>query len=276
MALYLNKIPICRRSLDEGFIRNRDAGETFATGAIERDYDVDPVEMNDSPAGIQILPDDDGLSSLKSQETNGSALWHMYVRNDQPAFVNLDQGSNGYCWSYSTAHAVMMDRVKQNLPPVRISGAATAAIIKKGRNEGGWNGLSMKWAREHGYAVEGTGPGEWPEQSRNLKYDTPELRASMALHKSEESWYDLGRREYDQVLAKRQIITLATQNIPMPADWMRHGHSMLLISCVVIDGRAHPMVLNSWRGWGWHGLGILYDQWPDNATALRASTPSDR
>ena len=88
------------------------------------------------------------------------------------------------------------------------------SIIKGGRDEGGWCGLSMKFARENGYAVQGTGLGEWPLHSRNLKYDTPELRAAMAMHKAEEDWYDLGRREYDQKLSTRQLATCGFNNIP--------------------------------------------------------------
>jgi hypothetical protein len=84
-------------------------------------------------------------------------------------------------FAYATGDAMMFDRMKQNLiadgaPPVIINPHATAAIIKRGRDEGGWCGLSMKWARENGYALVGNGPGEWPLHSLNLKYDTNLLK----------------------------------------------------------------------------------------------------
>lgn len=272
-SLYLDKIPIIRSSLDEGFVNRTGDTASYATGAIPRDYDVDPVEMGDSPDGMKLLSDDEAIAAHDQQDRDESSLLHMFLRNP---FEQLDQNGDGYCWAYSTGHCIMLDRLKQNLPYVRINPHATAAIIKKGRDEGGWCGLSMKWARENGYAVEGTGPGQWPLHSRNLKYDTPELRSSMALHKATEDWYDLGRREFDQKLARQQIITLSTQAIPMAADWMRFAHSMCLIRAVRIANAWHPIVLNSWRGWGYNGLGVLYGMWPDNAVALRASTPSDR
>lgn len=271
MALYLNKIPICRRSLNEGFLGNP---EPVRDGAIERDFDIDPVEMNDSPDAIVPLSEADAIAAQQEQEKNESSLFHMYMRSADKWL--LDQNGHGYCWAYSTGDAFMFDRLKQNLPFIKINPHATAAIIMKGADRGGWCGLSMKWAREHGYAVEGTGPGEWPLHSRSLKHDTPELRTAMALHKADESWFDLGRREYDQVLAKRQLWTMTAQNNPCPADWMRHSHSMDLVWMAYIDGRLHPVVHNSWKNWGYMGFGVLYDQWPNNAVCLRASTSSAR
>jgi hypothetical protein len=270
--LYLGKIPICVRKLDEGFLGNP---EPVRGGAVERNYDEDPPLMSDSPDGLESLSDADAIAAQQEQEKNESSLFHMYMRAGENRWI-LDQNGHGYCWAYSTGDAVMFDRLKQNLPYLKINPHATAAIIKGGRDEGGWCGLSMKWARENGYAVEGTGPGEWPLHSRNLKYDTNVLRDAMKLHKSEEDWYDLGRREYDQVLARRQLATLTSQNVPCPADWMRHSHSMDLVWTAYIDGRLHPVVHNSWKNWGYFGFGVLYDQWPDNAVALRASTPSAR
>lgn len=267
------KIPVIRRSLNEGFLRG--VGD-MTTGAIPRDYDEDPVLMNDSPASMTLMTDDELDAAYASHEANQSSLVHMFLRGGQPAFDLLDQNGHGYCWSYSTGHAIMFDRMKQNLPLVRLNPHATAAIIKKGRDQGGWSGLSMKFGRENGYAVEGDGPGEWPLHSRNLKYDTPELRASMELHKSEEEWYDLGKREYDQKLTKRQILTQLMQNNPCPVDYNRFGHAMCAVYASKVNGVWVPIVMNSWKSFGHYGLAGLYDMWPDNSVALRASTPSSR
>lgn len=272
--LYLGKIPIIRRSLDEGWLRG--VGEA-SFGCVPRDYNVDPVEMGDSPDGMQLLSDADCDAYYEDQQAQQSSLIHQYlgdVNNPKVAFVNLDQGPNGYCWAYSTAQAIMLDRMRRNLPPVRLSGAATAAIIKGGRDEGGWEGLSAKWARENGYAIEGTGPGEWPAYSRNLKYDTPELRAEMATHKVAEDWYDLGRKEWDQHLSKQQIKTLGVTNTPMMWDFNRFSHSMAGIGVVKVGTVWCPVVLNSWKNFGYHGLAVLFDMWPDNAGAIRLTSPS--
>ena len=269
MQFYNSNIPIIRRSLDEGFLSQSPGN--FATGAIERDYDVDPVALGDSPASLRLLSDGDAIAAYEQQEANQSSLMHMYLRGGKPAFEFLDQGQFPDCWSHSTPHTIMLDRLKQGLPVVRLNGVAVATLLKQ--LNGGWCGLSMKFAREHGYPPIGNGPGEWPYQSRR-GVDSPELRAAMALHKNTGDWYDMGRREYDQVLTKQQIVTLSSQNVPMAADWMIHGHSMCLVRAVRIDNAWHPLVLNSWKGFGYFGLAVLYNQWPNNAVGLRSSTAS--
>lgn len=272
VELFQGKIPIIRRDLNEGFLRG--AGDP-SYGCLPRDYDKDPVLMGDSPNGLKLYDDSEWDAVYDACMAQELLLYHQFLRGDKPAFVNLDQNGDGYCWAYSTGGAMMLDRLKQNLPPIRLNPHATAAIIKRGRDEGGVCGESLKWAREFGYAVEGTGPGQWPLHSRNLKYDTPELRAQMALHKASEDWYDLGKSIYDQVLTKRQIITLGLSAAPMALDYNRFSHSMCGVCVVRIEpGYWGPMVLQSWKGWGYHGLGILADMWPDNAVAIRSTTPS--
>jgi hypothetical protein len=276
--LYKGKVPIIRRSLNEGWMRG-DAPADIATGCIPRDYAVDPVLMRDSPATMTVYKESEWDALYDEQEATESSLEHIFLRGDKPAFVNLDQGPDGYCWAYSTGHAMMLDRLKQNLPLVRINPHATAAIIKRGRDEGGWCGLSMKWAREYGYAVEGTGPGEWPLHSRNLKYDTPALRAAMALHKAEEDWYDLGKQEWEQKESRLQLATCGFNNNPTPSDFNVFGHSMCQVRWVRVErGHWGQLILNSWVGFGYYGLCVIPETTTrvDNGVSLRASSPSAR
>jgi hypothetical protein len=240
---------------------------------VERDFDIDPVMMGDSPDGIQLIPDSEWDARWEEAEANETSLEHMYLRGDKPAFELLDQNGFPDCWAHSTAHAMMFDRLKQNLPVVRFNAVAIATLLRQ--TNGGWCGLSGKFVRQDGAPVIGTGPGEWPYQSRKGK-DTPELRAMMALYKSTEDWYDLGKREYDQVLAKNQQVTMSFQNNPVPADTMPYGHSMCQIRVVRVEkGRWLPLILNSWKGWGYHGLGVL-PIWPNNSIAIRSTTSTVR
>lgn len=255
----------------------RPANQSF--GLVPRDYSVDPPSMFQSPDQLQTIPKSEWDARYDEQEATQSSLEHLYLNgpNGSPAFVNLDQNGNGYCWAYSTGHALMLDRLKQNLPLVRLNPHATAAIIKGGRDEGGWCGLSAKWAREHGYAEEGTGPGQWPLHSRNLKYDTPELRAAMEKRKTAEDWYDLTKQEWDQELTAAQLATCGFMNVPAPSDFNWWGHSVCQVRWVRIEaGSWGPLILNSWLNWGRHGLAVLRGSQAtaDGAVAIRASTPS--
>lgn len=272
---YKKRIPIIRRSLDEGFLQRGAVADPNAFGCIPRDYNIDPVLFGDSPAEMKLYEPSDWDAVFDEQEDTESSLEHIFVNDGETAFDLLDQNGHGYCWSYSTGHAIMLDRMKRNFPPIRINPHATAAIIKGGRDEGGWCGLSGKFGREHGYAVQGNGPGQWPLHSRDLKNDTPQLRANMAMHKVSEEWYDLGKKEWDQTLSKRQIATLGLTNVPCPVDYNRFGHSMCMVRFVRFEkGAWGVLVLNSWRNWGFRGLGVLAEMYPDNAIGIRSTTPS--
>lgn len=229
-------------------------------GYIERDYSVDPETMFDPPDKMKVIDPSEWDARYDEQEKTQSSLEHIYLSgpNGEPAFVNLDQNGDGYCWDYSVGHSIMLDRLKQNQPLVRLNPHAGAAIIKQGRNEGGWWGLGAQFAREHGFAVEGTGPGQWPLHSRNLKYDTPELRKAMALYKIEEDWVDLTRQVYDQNMTTKQFATCGFNNIPCPSDFNWWGHSVCQVRWVRIErGSWGPLILNSWKGWGRFGLAVL-------------------
>ena len=272
--LYLNKIPIVRRSLNEGFLRG--VPGHLLTGAVPRDFAIDPVVMGDPPAGMAVAPESEWDARHDEQIKNKDGLLHLYLgpNLDAPAFQFLDQNGFPDCWAHSTGHALMFDYLKQGLPVPRLNAVAVATLM--GQTNGGWCGLSMGFARDKGYPVVGDGPGEWPYQSRRGQ-DTAELRATMARHKAVSGWWDLGRQAYDQTLTRSQLATCGFMNWPAPSDYNRFGHSMLMIGWARIEaGHWGPLTLNSWQGFGYHGLCVLADMWPDNSVALRSSTPSAR
>lgn len=270
--LYKGKIPIIRSSLNEGFIRGV-PDEEPSYGCVARDYTVDPVEMRDSPTAMKVYEDSEIDAVYDEQERDQSSLEHLFLRGGAAAFEYLDQNGDGHCWAYSTVHAIMMDRLIRNLPPVRLNPHAIAAILR--RLNGGWCGLSMKFVRERGVPVEGTGSGQWPKWSNNPRNLTAEVEAEMAKHKADEDWYDLGATEWNQTLTRKQYRTCGLANWPTPSDFMRFAHSMLTVRYVRLErGSWGPLVFNSWKGFGFHGLAVLREMWPDNACALRSSTAS--
>lgn len=216
------------------------------------------------------------LGPVTIKNVNNYPVFCLEVEIDHSFIANRFTVHN--CWAYSTGHALMFTRFVQNEPVIRLNPHATACIIKGGRDEGGWCGLSAKWAEENGYAVEGTGTGQWPLQSMNLrKYDTPELRAEMAKHRTGESYVDLTRQVYTRSLTKKQFATCLMSGIPCPSDWNPWSHSVCSIRWVRVErGRYLPLIINSWKGWGRHGLAVIqYNSGvPDGAVALISSTPS--
>ena len=272
--LYKGSIPIIDTDGPENEML-RPKGATF--GLVPRDYLLDPESLFAPPSEMTLIPESEWDARFDEQERLGSSLEHIYLSGPggSPRFVNLDQNGNGYCWAYSTGHAIMLDRLRRNLPMVRLNPHATAAIIKKGRDEGGWCGLSAKFAREVGYALEGNASGQWPLHSRDLKYDTPQLRASMAKFKVDEDWVDLTRQVYDQNLTRLQLATCLFSGIPCPTDFQWWGHSVCSVRWVRIEaGSWGLLILNSWLNWGRYGLGVLRGEKTKTmgAIAIRSTT----
>jgi hypothetical protein len=229
-------------------------------GLVPRDYNLFPQEMFAPPSEMDEVPPSEWDARYDEQEELQSSLEHIYLSgpNGGPAFICLDQNGHGYCWAYSTGQAIMIDRLKRNLPLVRLNPHATAAIIKGGRDQGGWCGESAKFGREIGYAEQGTGPGQWPLHSRDLRFDTPELRRQMAKFKIDEEWVDLGRNLYSQNLTQNQVASEGFNNNAGPGDYNWWGHSVCRLRWVRVErGGWGQLILNSWRGWGRHGLGVL-------------------
>lgn len=246
-------------------------------GAVERDYSQFPQSMFASPSEMEIIPESEWDARWAESEKEQSSLEHMFLAapGGQPMFENLNQDGFPDCWAHSTGHSIMIDRLKQGLPIIRINPVAVATLL--GQTSGGWCGLSAKFAREHGYPPIGTGPGEWPYQSRKGK-DTAELRENMAKFKIVEDWVDLTQQVYSQNLTRAQLSTCLWNNIPCPVDFNWWSHSICAIRWVKLEaGGWGLLILNSWGpGWGRLGLSVLKGSQmiPNGAMATRMSVAS--
>lgn len=154
----------------------------------------------------------------------------------------LYQNGYGYCWAYSTGHAITALRAVMNLPYVLLSPFGVAQIIKNGRDEGGWGALSTEFAQANGYPSDRL----WPNLKPGLSHDNAELRADMLLHKIEEGWVDLADPVYARNLSFDQMMTLLMCRIPVVVDFNWWGHSVCAVDPVEIEpGSFGPRILNS-------------------------------
>lgn len=230
-------------------------------GLIERDYNEFPEPMFAPPSEMGLIPESEWDARFDEQEQLQSSLEHIYLSgpNGTPAFVNLDQGEEGFCWYYSVGHSQILDRLKRNLPFVRLNPHSGASIIKKGHNEGGWCGEAAQFSTDIGLAPEGKGPLQWPKWSLDIrKYDTPAMRAEMAKYRIEEQWTDLTRRVWDRNLTTGQVATSGFMNLPGPRDYNWWSHSVCGVRWVRIErGSWGQLILNSWLNCGRYGLGVI-------------------
>lgn len=238
-----------------------------AYGYEQRDYSVYPEEMFAPPSEMPLIPRSEWSDRIKEQVATKSRL------SDIRTFTNLDQGQNGYCWGHSTAHAVMMTRAVNNQPFVPLSAYAVCAIIKNGKNQGGWCGLSAKFIREIGIPAQKF----WPQGNRNLSLDTPEMRTNAGLHRVTEDWVDLTRQVYDQNLTFEQVATCLLTGTPVAIDLNWWQHSVCALDLVEVEpGSFGLRILNSWLNWGDNGTGILQGNkaFPNGAVAFRVTGAS--
>lgn len=139
------------------------------------------------------------------------------------------------CWCYAVVHAVMIERVKQNQPPIRLSPTSAAAPIKNYRNEGGWGTQALEWIAKYGVASEEF----WPQNRIDRQYFESSREDSLK-HRIEE-WFDLRDRNFDEKAS------CLLQNIPVPSgyDWM--GHEMCSCDLVVLKNGGFGCIdLNSY------------------------------
>lgn len=263
-------IPVIKRSLDEGFINGKPATAP-SFGCVPRDFRVDPIRMQDRPDSMDVYTDDKAKEVYDKQMEAQSTLLHIFFRNGKPAFDHLDQDGFPDCWYHGPAHAVMATCMRDNDPIPRINGVAGATLL--GRTNGGWSGLAMQDMRENGAPLMGTGVGEWPQWTRDKRYNTPEFRDARMKHQILEDWYDTSAEVYGQVMTQRQMVTTILNKNPGSGDWNKFSHAMGVLGIGYLDGRFHPIVIQSWKGWGLAGVGLLYDLWPNNYCGPRTITP---
>lgn len=247
-------------------------------GYVPRDYSVYPVEMFAPPSEIVLIPKSEWSARIKEKEEQKSRLSDIRRAGNkgQPIpSLNQNSGRNdgrwGYCWAHSTAHTIIANRAVSNQPYVPLSAFAIAAIIKGGRNEGGWCGLSAKFAREVGIPSQSL----WPQNNVSLSLDTAEMRANAALHKITEDWVDLTRDVYDQNLTFEMVISLLLSNVPVAVDFNWWGHSVCAMDAVEVEpGSFGIRIWNSWGDdWSDMGEGVLRGSKaiPDGAVATRVT-----
>jgi hypothetical protein len=271
--LYKGTIPIIDVTKERGIALVNPAG--VGSGLKPRDFTEYPRTMFAPPDSIEQIPKSEWDAYYDEQEEKESSLEHLFLRGGKPAFVNLDQDGDGDCWAYSTGHAEMFQYLRDGVPPdqiPRLNPHFIATYLH--RFGGGWCGASMEVARQVGCCVEGDGPDEWPLWSHDTRLLTPERIAAAGNHKVTEEIYDLTRDEWDQTMNRGQIATMGLTNTPAPTDYNEMSHSMCQIRWARTEpGSWWPLIINSWKGWGYHGLGILRGMDADGAVACLAATP---
>lgn len=228
----------------------------MSRGYVERDFNVDPIEMFAPPSTMNLISRSEWDARIQEQEDNKSSLTHIRNRGVAGYSIpSLDQGNQGYCWSYSTGMCIMLERAKKNQPYLRLSPHAVACKIKDFKDQGGWCGLSAQFARSTGYPDISV----WPERSMSKQYDNIATWQNAAQHKVTDDWVDIARPVYDQNLTFDQVASCLLRNQPCALDFNFWGHSVCGMRLVRVEAGSYGIeIINSWSDqWGTQGTAIL-------------------
>lgn len=236
-----------------------------------RDFSESPPAMFAPPSDIPVMSMSEIEERIKEQDDKESSLSHLWQYEEQKSnrLLHLNQGSEGYCWSYSTHHTIMAKYLAQNQPCPRLSAHAVACKIMNFRNRGGWCGLSAEFIRENGcLTIE-----EWPERSMSRQYDNPTNWEKAKKRRITEDFVDLSAPHYYfQRLTFQQVLTCLVLNQPCALDFDWWVHSVAGLRAVIIErGSLGIEIVNSWPRWGDKGRAVLRGEraYPNSAICTR-------
>lgn len=232
------------------------------------DQDNSRIEYSSPPSQLKLIPRSEWSDRIKEKVAQKAQISDILLADNIPS---TDQDGDGYCWAYSTGGCTIALRAMQGQPYVKLNPHSVAAVVKNGRDEGGWCGLSLKYLREVGIASEEF----WPVHSRDVRNNTAACIANKNLHKVTGEWADLTRSEYDQNLTFDQLATCLLLNVPCATDFNWWSHSVMACDLVEVSSNNFGIrIRNSWTdSYGDKGFAVLQGSKciPNGAVGLRVT-----
>ncbi|MEL6895767.1 MAG: hypothetical protein AAFP90_06685 [Planctomycetota bacterium] len=185
------------------------------------------------------LYDDAGLASVCNGEWNGEIFpesqWPELIRfheenNSSPDHHHiasgckiLNQRRTNYCWIHGPAGAMQVALAQAGYDPPHLSAAATGALIKRGRNVGGWGAEAIDGIVGNRYGMPTV--DVYPEGTINLNLARSERVRRSAAVNDELEFLKLPR-ERDRVPLQVIASVLLNPHEPMPIStgfaWWGH------------------------------------------------------
>lgn len=221
------------------------------------------------PASVKLIPWEEMPDRIADQDKHQSSLEHLW--RDSPMGA-LNQGQLNYCWCFSGAGALMLERAIQGLPFVRLSASSIGAPLVSYQNVGYFPEECLK-----AMVDQGASSTEYvPEATFNAADFKPGWRESAGMNKVT-MFADVNPRD----LQAQFTMLLLNRPLAVGLNWW--GHSVLFLR--VLDrnpslpasnpNRYGTKFLNSWGpDWGEGGTGILEGskQYADQSYAIEQAT----
>lgn len=194
-----------------------------------------------------LIPESEWQARIEEQQATQSRVSDLVSHYRIPP---KNQGRLNYCWIYAPVHAMEINRVRSGYGYRALAAAQPGAVIKRGRNVGGWGMEGVRYIGQHGIATE-QDYGKVPEILRG--YDSPEMRLLATANKCTE-WVECKPRSVAQLVS----MLLRGYAGAIGLDWWRH--EVTACEAIWLDGAIAIRIRNQWQGWGANGFGILRGQ----------------
>lgn len=192
-------------------------GEVKKCGTTPRPWQQVPLgSMQGVPvSSIPKIPRSEWSARLKDQIAAKARLSDVRNRGMYGQRIpSRDQNGKGYCWAHSSTSAALLSRARDNQPYADLSAFAIACMIKGYRDEGGWNGESMKFIQDKGVPTSAT----WPQQSMSRANDNSKTWEEAAKYK-ETDWEDIPEGDFDQ----QATYSLLAIPYALDLNWWSHS-----------------------------------------------------
>ena len=253
-------------------------------GLVPRDMEAYPVGSYEGSVPysaikdkLPLIPWADMPELIRERVANKTQLSDM--RNtflDGKPMPYHPQGNSNFCWSYAAVHALEGQRMKNNLPYVPLSPHGVGCKIFNYSNRGGWSAKATAFIMREGAPPE----THWPQQSWSRSHDNERTWQEAKKYRFTEGWIDYDAPDYDRDMTFQAVLSCLIWLNPIPADFNHMSHAVCLYDAVdafpslpaTDPNRYGVRFLNSWKGWGDNGMGVLTKRLarPDNAVCPRA------
>lgn len=241
----------------------------MSTGYERRPWSDAPLYSIAPASPLKLIPREEHKERIKEAEAKNRTLKAL---KEHKNIYSLDQNRTNYCWIHGVTQAMHYRQGATGEPMVRLEPSSGGAVIKQGRNVGGWGGQAVAYIRQHGIAPLAV----WPKNSLDYRrLDTPEVK-QIKLQNRISGFYELkpGTNGWDE------LVTALLNGFAVAVAFNWWGHLVCAIG-LVIDERGEICLLidNSWTPqWGDNGLAVLKGskKYPSECHAIISKTaPTD-
>lgn len=234
-----------------------DPGTREVRGLQPRNYSKHPFgSMPWGTMPFPVIPRSEWADRIDEGHAKKTFPIYHQLRKKTPI---LNQKRLPYCWMYAVTGAVQSIRACAGFPTAHLSATSAGAPGKNYREEGGWTGEAIGYAKKYGIASIET----WPEAVNDRRYFR-ESRDEAKLYNVGQ-WFELRPKNFDEVM------TCLLLGYPVCVGLLWWGHAVFYPAPIRDRSDFGVIDDNSWGPeWEENGRSVLMESkaTPDEANVI--------